>query len=121
MLTKQQAKKRGTFLLKKMNGDGWKLLVLEGFRWTYKVKNGPISVCVDPIGEAPDGSEDEYFCLLNDDKDDELTASYYGFGTDFTSKNPNEVVLDQARKAREVLNVYIAAVEHIEKVMGVDT
>ena len=119
MLTKEQAEQRGNLLFNKMRGEGWKLRVWENLGWQYEVKNGAMSVTPCSLGEAPDGSEDIQFCLMGTDKDDDMSSGHMGWETDFISTDPNEVVLVQVKRAREVLNGYIAAVTHIEDVMGI--
>ena len=57
---------------------------------------------------------------MGTDRNKECSGGHPEWTTNFKSVDPNEVVLDQVRKAREVLNGYIKAVEHIEGVVGLD-
>ena len=120
MLDKQQADKRGKALLDKMRGDGWKLDVWENLGWHYSVCNGAMSVHASSLGAPEDGSEDTFFCLMGTDRDQSHDSGHPAWGSDFKSNDPNEVVLAQIRKAREVLNVYIKAVKHIEGIYGLE-
>jgi len=120
MLTKEQAEQRGNLLFNKMRGEGWKLRVWENFGWHYSVYNGAINVHVATLGAAPDGSEDTFSCLMGMDRDKERSGGHPEWTTHFSSVYPIEVILDQIREARKVLNVYIKAVEHIEGVMGIE-
>ena len=120
MLTKEQAELRGNTLHNRMKGPGWELYVWENLGWHHSVCNGAMVVRGSSLGPAINGAEDEYDCLMNSDHDDPHGGGHLDWTTNFSSGDPNEVVLHQLREARDVLNRYIKAVTYLEGVMGIE-
>lgn len=113
-MTKREAERAGNKLLKMMKGKGWKLRVWENIGWHYEAYNPPLSVYSSHV--TRNGNQ-HYHCLMSCD----LKEAHFGAGIwstrGQTSKNPNVVVRKQIKKAREVVDQYMAAVEHAEEIM----
>lgn len=118
MLTKEQAEQRGNLLFNKLRGEGWQVDVWENDGWHYAVTNGPLRVTSAVEAEKPEDCT--FMCLMDSDRHSRCIAGHMDWSTNYTSKYPLDVVLNQVREARRVLNVYIDAVEYMERVMEIE-
>ena len=115
-INKKEATERGTRLLKRMKGKGWKLRVYENMGWWYTVYNGPITVCEHTPGR---------FSTLMLEKVPSDTfcggvGSHLWYSETRTFKDPNRAVKYQVKLARKRANVILDAVEYVEAIVKED-
>lgn len=96
MLSKSEARRRGEALLKKLDGDGWKLRLWENLGWHASVFRGPLTVYVDSYS-----SRESYSCLLGAEVDEDVSGGELFWTDTFQHRDPNVVVRHQLKVARE--------------------
>ncbi len=91
--TKEQALRRGNAVLRKMNGNGWKVSVHENLGWYFRVECGAIRVYEDEFK-----GKITYSVLMSDSM--EGAGGSYDWVDKKSYKDPNRAVREQLRRAR---------------------
>jgi hypothetical protein len=105
-MTKDEANKAADALLKKMEGKGWKKVVLEDMGWHYSVTNKTLSVCGTSTGK--------YFAMVGDSSRVSLTC--WANISKTVRRDPNKAAQQAIHMARTRLNKCLKLVENAEAI-----